>query len=162
MRSGDPFNLSSSGPLPTCIGLIRWDRCPPRCTSLESSLTILSCLKFGSRGPRGLGASASQRAIPESRINTRISETAGDHPAGLRRTRESRAASAATWQELTGRRTGVAVGKLRGHRDCAQTGTFSNKRWWMPPHPKFPTGDAEAASVCTIYPNQARCEGSTV
>jgi hypothetical protein len=32
--SGNPFNVTSSGPLPTSKRIVRWDQCPPLCSSL--------------------------------------------------------------------------------------------------------------------------------
>ena len=32
--SVNSFNVTSSGPLPTSKGFVRWDRCPPLCSSL--------------------------------------------------------------------------------------------------------------------------------
>jgi hypothetical protein len=32
--SGDSFKVISTGPLPTSKGVVRWDRCPPLCSSL--------------------------------------------------------------------------------------------------------------------------------
>jgi hypothetical protein len=34
MSSGNSFNVTSSGPLPTGKSIVRWDRCPPLCSSL--------------------------------------------------------------------------------------------------------------------------------
>jgi hypothetical protein len=34
MPSGSSFNMTLSGPLPTSKGIVRWDRCPPLCSSL--------------------------------------------------------------------------------------------------------------------------------
>jgi hypothetical protein len=34
LLSGDSFNVASSGPLPTGKGAVRWNRCPPLCSSL--------------------------------------------------------------------------------------------------------------------------------
>ena len=35
------FNVTSSGPLPTGKGVIRWDRCPPLCLSLYYALNTV-------------------------------------------------------------------------------------------------------------------------
>jgi hypothetical protein len=34
MPSRNSFNVTSSGPLPTSKGIVRWDRRPPLCSSL--------------------------------------------------------------------------------------------------------------------------------
>ena len=41
VSSSNPFNVTSSGPLPTGKGIVRWHRCPPLCSSLHYALKLV-------------------------------------------------------------------------------------------------------------------------
>ena len=43
MPSSNPFNLTSSGPLPARKGIVCWDRCPTLCSSLLYVLRQFPC-----------------------------------------------------------------------------------------------------------------------